>query len=372
MTVKSPFTQLPSHSSQPADPGIPSIVHRLAGSLSDGRKVGGWTFSNGRGMACEVLEYGGILSRLWVPDRDGNAVDVLLGFDRLEDWEQKNDSYFGAIAGRVAGRIPGGRLRIEGREFQLTRNDRGNHLHGGLVGLDKRVWSSKPMVDGQGSLGVCLRYVSPDGEEGYPGEVRIAVSYWLTAANELVFETEAASDQVTPVSLAQHGYFNLAGQASGPAVDHRVRIFADEVMTTDETMTPLGNAEGVDGMAADLRTGRRIGEVLPELWQKHGDLYRLGRDGEMKVAARVTDPGSGREMVVSTTHGFMQFYAAGHLDGNLRGKGGVVYPPHAGLCFECQGYPDPGAGFGSVLVKPGEVQCHRTIYGFATSTEDLR
>jgi aldose 1-epimerase len=344
----------------------PSVEHRLAGTLYDGREVGAWTLSNGHGMACQILEYGATLTQLWVPDRNGVAVDVLLGFDRLEDWEKRNESYFGVVAGRVAGRIPNGILRIEGREFHLSKNDRGNHLHGGLAGLDKRLWPGETVTDGKGAVGVRLGYISPDGEEGYPGEVRMTVTYWLTAAGELVFETEAESDQVTPITLAQHGYFNLAGEASGAATDHVVWIFSDEVMKTDGNMTPLGIAESVDGMAADLRSGRRIGEALPLIWQEHGDLYRLGRDGEMKVAAKITEPASGREMIVSTTHGFLQFYGGGHLDGTTRGKGGVAYPRHAGLCFECQGYSDPGAGFGDTLLRPGEVQRHRTIYGFAT------
>lgn len=342
------------------------VEHRVAGTLSDGREVGAWTLRNGHGMACEVMEYGATLSQLWVPDRKGVAVDVLLGFDRLENWEKRNESFFGVVAGRVAGRIPNGILRIAGREFHLAKNDRGNHLHGGLIGLDKRLWLGEAVTDGTGAVGVRLRYISPDGEEGYPSEVRMAVTYWLTAAGELVFETEAESDQVTPIALAQHSYFNLAGEASGAATDHIVQIFSAEVMKTDEIMTPLGIAEPVDGMAADMREGRRIGDVLPLIWQEHGDLYRLGRDGEMKIAAKITDPLSGREMTVSTTHGFMQFYAAGHLDGTTRGKNGAAYPRHAGLCFECQGYPDPGAGFGDTLLKPGEIQRHRTVYGFSS------
>lgn len=343
----------------------PRVEHRVTGSLSDGREVGAWTLQNGHGMACEVLGYGATLSQLWVPDRNGVAVDVLLGFDQLEDWEKRNESFFGVVAGRVAGRIPNGILRIAGREFHLTQNDRGNHLHGGQVGLDKRLWSGETVTDGKGNVGVRLGYISQDGEEGYPGEVRMAVTYWLTAAGELVFETKAESDQVTPITLAQHGYFNLAGEGSGAATDHVVQIFSDEVMKTDEIMTPLGIAEPVDGMAADLRTGKRIGDALPAIWQEHGDLYHLGREGEMKVAAKIKEPVSGREMVVSTTHGFMQFYTAAHLDGTTRGKGGAAYPRHAGLCFECQGYSDPGAGFGDTLLKPGEVQRHRTVYGFS-------
>jgi len=356
----------------PTEAGTPRVEHRLAGRLSDGREVSAWTLSNGQGLAGEVLGYGAILSRLWVPDRRGVAVDVLLGFDGLEDWEKRNASYFGVVAGRNAGRIPGGLLRFGGREFRLAQNDGENHLHGGVVGLDKRIWSGEKVSGGGGSVGVRLSYLSPHGEEGYPGNVRLAATYWLTQAGELVFETEAESDQLTPISLAQHGYFNLSGEQSGPATDHMVRILADETMSTDEKMTPLGQAEPVGGTAADLRRDRRIGDVIPGLWKQHGDLYRVGRDGEMKEVARVTDPASGRTMAVRTTHGFIQLYAAGHLDGSVRGKGGVAYPRHAGLCFECQGYPDPGAGFGDTLVRPGKVQRHRTVYAFATNRENLR
>jgi aldose 1-epimerase len=316
-------------------------------------------------MELEILSYGAAVRRLAVPDGRGDLVDVVLGHETMDGWEHANESYFGVIAGRIAGRVPGGRLEFEGREYQLAGNDRGNHLHGGPEGLDKRLWQGESLTMEDGTVGVRMCYHSPDGEGGYPGAVELSATYWLTPDDSFVLETEARADQVTPISLAQHSYFNLAGAGNGSAEGHVVRIFADHVVTTDEKMTPLGIAETVEGKAADLRQPRLLKEVIPELWQQHGDLYQLSGDEGLKPAARVLDPQSGRGMEVSTTQNFLQFYTAAHLDGSLVGKGGKAYPRHGGLCFECQGYPDPSAGLGDILVRPGQMQRHKTVYAFS-------
>jgi len=335
---------------------------RPYGTLADGSAVEAWTLRGRGGMVLEVLTYGGAVRRLELPGPGGVRTDVVLGFDDLADWESSNQSYFGVIAGRVAGRIPGGLLRVGDECFQLPCNEGANHLHGGGRGLDKRVWSAEPAVADGGSVALRLRYLSPAGEEGYPGAVELSATYTVTPDNRMIFETEAVSDRVTPVSLAQHSYFNLAGE--GSVADHELQVFASRRMTTDENLTPLGVDEPVEGQAADLRRPRRLGEVIPELWKCHGDLYWLDSDEPLKPAARVVHPPSGRTLEVSTSHDFVQFYAAAHLDGSLRGKGGRGYVRNAGLCLECQGYPDPGAGFGEILVRPGEPQRHRTIYAF--------
>jgi len=342
-----------------------SWTRRSYGSLTDGSEVEAWSLHGAGGLEMEILSYGAAICRLAVPDGDGGLVDVVLGYETMDGWERANESYFGVIAGRIAGRVPGGRLAFEGQEYQLACNDRGNHLHGADSGLDKCLWEGEPLTREDGTVGVRMRYRSLDGEGGYPGTVEISATFLLTPDNAFVFETEARADQVTPISLAQHSYFNLAGAGHGSAEGHLVQIFAEQVMSTDETMTPLGVTEAVEGTAADLRQPRLLAEVIPGLWQEHGDLYRLSGEVGLKPAARVSDPQSGRVMKVSTTHDFLQFYTAAHLDGSLIGKGGQVYPKHGGLCFECQGYPDPSAGFGDILVRPGQVQRHRTIYAFS-------
>ena len=342
-----------------------SWTRRSYGCLTDGREVEAWALRGAGGMEMEILSYGAAVSRLAVPDGNGGLVDVVLGHDTMEGWEQANDSYFAVIAGRIAGRVPGGRLAFEGQEYQLACNDRGNHLHGAEGGLDKCLWEGEPLTLEDGTVGVRMRYRSPDGEGGYPGTVEISATFLLPPDNAFVFETEASADQVTPISLAQHSYFNLAGAGYGSAEDHVVQIFAEEVMRTDEKMTPLGVAAAVEGTAADLRQPRLLAEVIPGLWQEHGDLYQLSGAEGLKPAARVLDPQSGRVMEVSTTHDFLQFYTAAHLDGSFIGKGGMAYPKHGGLCFECQGYPDPSAGFGDILVRPDQGQKHRTIYAFS-------
>lgn len=342
-----------------------SLARRSYGCLSDGREVETWILRGAGGMELEILSYGAAVRRLAVPDGKGDLVDVVLGHETMDGWEQANESYFAVIAGRIAGRVPGGRLLFDGQKYQLACNDRGNHLHGGPEGLDKRLWQGESVAMEDGTVGVRMRYRSPDGEGGYPGTVEIFATFLLTPDNAFVFETEASADQLTPVSLAQHSYFNLGGAGNGSAEGHVVQIFADHVMSTDETMTPLGRSAVVDGTAADLRQARVLAEVIPGLWQQHGDLYQLSGAEDLKPAARVFDPQSGRVMEVSTTHDFLQFYTAAHLDGSILGKGGVAYPKHGGLCFECQGYPDPSAGFGDILVQPGQMQRHRTIYAFS-------
>jgi aldose 1-epimerase len=317
------------------------------------------------GMEVEILSYGAAVRRLALPNGMGGLVDVVLGHETMDAWEHRNDSYFGVIAGRVAGRIPSGHLAFDGQTYQLPCNDRGNHLHGGEAGLAKRLWTGAPFVEDDGTVGLRMHYTSVDGEGNYPGTLELTITYLVTPDNALVFETEAQSDQTTPFTLAQHSYFNLAGESSGSAQGHVAQIFSDHVMATDETMTPLGYAESVDGKAADLRQARPLADVIPGLPHQHGDIYQLKKSRELALVARFMDPVSGRSMDVSTTHDYLQFYTAAHLDGSLKGKNGTAYPKHAGMCFECQGYPDPAAGFGDILVRPDQVQRHTTVYAFS-------
>jgi aldose 1-epimerase len=361
----------PPCQSPPLFPSLSMPTSREFGALPDGRIVLSWRLQNSSGASLEVIDYGGIVTHLRVPDREGKLADVVLGFDTLEPY-LAGHPYFGVIAGRVAGRITGGRFEIDGREYALALNDPPNHLHGGVVGFDKKLWTAEPVSRADGADSVRLLLESPDGDEGYPGNVKAAVTFTLTASNEFIFETEVSSDRSTPASLTHHSYFNLAGEGTGPVTDHELRIFADTFAPTDAAMTLLGRHESVV-QGGDFREPRRIGEVLPNVLGAHGDLYFVDRpDGDhttLLPAARVREPRSGRVMGVLTTEDCVQFYSGVALDGSLVGKSGKGYTKHGGFCLECEGYPD-GAnvpGLGDIIVHPGKPRRHTTIYAFSTN-----
>ena len=342
-----------------------SIAKSPFGHLPNGELVEKYDLTNRAGMKVSVITYGGIIQSLRLPDRAGMMADVVLGFDDLDSYV-KGHPYFGCITGRVAGRISGGKFRIDGRDYLLAINNGPNHLHGGLTGLDKRLWKAETLPDG-----VSLRYRSTDGEEGYPGNLDIAVTYRLTDSNELIIESDVVSDQVTPVNLTNHTYFNLAGEGAGSIEDHVLQIFADEFVPADNDLTLSGRRESVAGQANDLREPRRLGDVMSELHLHHGDNYLLRPPGDKGLAmvACVRDPASGRQLEILTNDTNLQFYTGFFLDGTLTGKSGKPYDPHAGLCLECQGYPDGVAHpeLGDILVLPGHPQRRMTIYNFTTA-----
>lgn len=330
------------------------------GRLPSGEAVVLHELQNASGASVSILNYGGIVQSVCVPDREGRLGDVVLGFPDLGSYLERHP-FFGCITGRVAGRISGGRFQVDGRDYQLVVNDPPNHLHGGITGLDRRLWQAE--VDGERLV---LRYHSPDGEEGYPGAVDFTVAYGWTDGNELVIETEAVSDQPTPVSLTNHSYFNLAGEGGGSVVGHAVQILADDFVGADETMTLSGRREAVDGSPNDLRMPKVLGEVLPHLHKHHGANYLLRSLEGVVPVARVTEPRTGRTLGVRTDESNMQLYTGSHLDGTFTGKCGRPYGKHEGICFECQGYPD-GAAYpelGDIIVHPGRPQRRTTIYAF--------
>lgn len=340
---------------------------RIFGELPDGETVVAFTLAGAAGASMEVLTYGGIVSAIRMPDRDGHLADVVLGFDSLEPY-LAGHPYFGAIAGRVAGRIPGGRFTLEGKTYELVKNDGPNHLHGGLRGLDKRVWKVEPNERPDGNDSIRLTYLSPDGEEGYPGEAFFCLNYTLTQNNDFIIESEVTCDRLTPVSLTHHSYFNLAGEGSGDIFDHELTIFADRVFLVEEWMTPIGRTEAVAGSVRDFLSPRRLGDAIPHLLGRHGDCYPLPGGQELFLAAQLSDPASGRVLAVSTNERCLQLYTAVNLACPSAGKSGRPYLPFAGLCLECEGYP---AGvdfpeFGSILVSPGQPRRRTTRYAFST------
>lgn len=339
---------------------------RLFGFLPSGEPVYIHTLTNPTGASVSILTLGGIVTSLRMPDRSGAFADVVLGFDNLEAYVAGHP-YFGAIAGRVAGRITGACFTLDGVTYPLAANDGLNHLHGGLRGFDKHLWSAASFTRPDGAPSLRLSRLSPDGEEGYPGNVTVSVTYTLTADNALIIDSEASTDRPTPFSLTHHSYFNLGGEASGSVANHTLQIHADTYAPADTAMTLLGRREPVTA-ANDFRQTRRVDDAIPQLHQGHGDLYFLPPAVEHREAARLEEPASGRTLTVSTTEACIQLYTGSSLDGTLTGKSGVPYAPHAGLCLECEGYPD-GANtpaLGDIILRPGAPLRHTTVYAFST------
>jgi aldose 1-epimerase len=345
----------------------------LFGILPTGESVEAYTLTNSSGLSLQAITYGATVASLRAPDRYGDLGDVVLGFDDLESYVASH-ACLGAIAGRVAGRITGARFKLDGRAHELAANDPPNHLHGGLVGFNRRLWSATPISRNDGAASLQFSYHSPDGEEGYPGAVDVRVTYTLTDDNAFVMETQATTDRATPFSLTQHSYFNLAGEGSGTIEGHEVQILADDYAPTDERMTLLGRRESIAGQGNDFNKRRRLADALPHIFQAHGDLYFLSpcnaKDSPLqpRLAARVFEPVSGRMLTVSTTEDCLQFYTGASLDASLVGKSGRSYCRFAGLCLECEGYSD-GANspaLGDIILRPGQLYRQTTVYAFST------
>ncbi len=334
-----------------------------------------YTLKNAHGLEVRVLDYGGIIVSLRVPDRVGNFDDIVLGFDSLADYLRVSP-YFGAIVGRYGNRIARGRFTLDGRTYTLATNDGPNHVHGGLNGFDKVVWGVSPF-ERQDSVGLLLRYTSPDGEEGYPGTLHATVTYTLTEANELIFDYHATTDRATPVNLTQHSYFNLAGNGRADVLGHMVTLNADSFTPVDSTLIPTGEIRSVAGTPFDFRTPAAIGARIDQddeqlryargydhnfVLNQRGDDRRAGAT----PAARVYEPSSGRVMEIYTTEPGLQFYSGNFLDGTLRGKKGARYGRRSGLAMETQHFPDSPnhSQFPSTILVPGREYRSRTVLRF--------
>lgn len=340
------------------------------GRLKDGTLIEQCALSNGAGMDVRVLTYGGILSSIVVPDRDGRPGNVVLGFDRLDDYV-KRSPYFGAIAGRYANRIANAAFTLDGRTHALNANEGRNTLHGGRAGFDKRVWKATPL--GAGAL--ALERVSADGEEGFPGRLEVRVVYTVTPDHELRIDYAAVTDRPTVVNLTSHSYFNLAG--AGTALDHRLTLFAEHYTPIGPGAIPNGEVLPVHGTPFDFRTARVIGERIREAHPQllHGRGYdhnwmlaRRSSDGQPVPAARLEEARSGRVMEIFTTEPALQFYSGNYLDGTLVGSGGQCYRQGDGLCLETQHHPDAPnqPQFPSTVLRPGEVYRSTTVHRFST------
>lgn len=337
--------------------------------MHDGRAVKVWTLRNANGMVAKLTNFGTILMELHVPDRKGVAADVVLGFDKPEDY-YGGHPYFGATAGRVANRIANASFTLDGTVFPLTANNGPHSLHGGTKGFDKFVWDATSGDDDDGAW-VAFRRTSPDGEEGFPGTLQATVLLRLTPRNELRVEMEATTDKPTLVNLVHHSYWNLAGHASGDVLGQELRLFCDRYTPGDATLVPKGTIEPVAGTPYDFTKPKRIGL---DLAKTGGDPAGYdtnfvvdGKIGELRPVARAVDPESGRVMEVFATEPGVQLYTGNFLDGSVKGKGGAVYRKHAGFCLETQKYPDAvhHPEWPSPVLRPGQTYRHVMVHRFS-------
>lgn len=339
------------------------------GTTKNGEKVTLYTLSNGRGMEAKIIDYGGTIVSLTAPDREGKFADVVLGFDTLQDYETRSP-FFGCVAGRYANRIGKGKFTLDGKEYTLAVNNGANHLHGGKVGFDKKVWKSRAITKSNGA-GVEMTYTSPDGEEGYPGKLTCKMTYVLTSDNALEIEYEASTDAPTVVNLTNHSYFNLAGEGSGSIVNHVVTINADQFTPTDEGLIPTGEKQSVAGTPLDFTSpqsiGARIGSSAAPIRYGQGYDHNFVLNGSgLKTAARVKEPNSGRVLEVLTTEPGVQFYTGNHMKRLAGAKNGHTYDFRHGFCFETQHFPDSPnkPAFPSTVLRPGDSYQHTCIYKF--------
>jgi aldose 1-epimerase len=336
---------------------------------ADRREVTAHTLTNAGGVEVRAMTYGAIILSVKVPDRSGVLADVVLGYDRLEDYLARNP-YFGAVVGRYGNRIAKGQFSLDGRTYPLVRNNGVNHLHGGTKGFDKCVWQATASTSG---ASVTFSRTSPDGEEGYPGNLDATVSYTLTDANDLVIEYRATTDRATPINLTQHTYFNLAGDGAADILAHELTIYADRYTPADSTQIPLGEIAPVDGTPLDFRKSTAIGARIDQAHEQlalaggYDQNWVLNRGGDgLCPAARVIERTSGRTLEVATTEPGMQFYSGNRLDGSITGKGRHVYGRRGGLCLETQHFPDSPnhANFPSSILRPGQEYSTTTIFTF--------
>jgi aldose 1-epimerase len=343
------------------------------GTTPDGQAVELYTLANDKGARARIMTYGGTIVSLEVPGRDGKIDDVVLGFDTLDEYI-KDSPHFGCICGRYANRIGKARFVLDGVEYTLAKNNRENHLHGGTKAFDKKVWQTDP-VEQPKAVGMKMRYLSRDGEEGYPGNLSCTVTCLLTDDNSLQIEYEARTDKPTPVNLTNHSYFNLVGQGNGDILNHVLTIHADQFTPTDEGQIPTGELRSVKGTPLDFTRPTAVGARIAQedeslrIGSGYDHNWVLGCCGHsLTLAAEVYEPRSGRVMQVLTTEPGIQLYTGNFLDGHHRGKGGRTYVRRGGLCLETQHFPDSPnkPAFPSTILRPGQVYRTKTLYAFST------
>lgn len=343
------------------------------GTTKGGEAVELYTLKSDAGLVAKVMTRGATLVELHVPDKDGNVADVVFGFDDVSGYESDANSYFGCSTGRVCNRIAKGRFSLDGKEYELAINNEPNHLHGGVErSLDKVVWKARPYANDRGT-GVGFRYRSPDGEEGYPGNLDVVVTYFVPKdGNRVNIRYKATTDQATPVNLTNHAYFNLEGHGSATIGEHGLRINADKYTPTDDTLIPTGKIADVADTPLDFRKFKRIGKDIEQLtstaalgYDHNFVLNEPEEAGKMRLAAILRHGATGRAMRIMTTEPGIQFYSGNFLTG-ATGKGGKTYAHRSACCLETQHYPDSvnQPSFPSTILKPGEEFTSQTLLMF--------
>jgi aldose 1-epimerase len=346
-----------------------SVKKEVYGDI-DGHGVERYTLTNKNGLWLNVITYGAIITELHVPDKAGKLGDIVLGFDKLEDYV-KSSPYFGATVGRVANRIGNAKFELEGKTYQLAANDKPHHLHGGKKGWDKVVWNAEPVEGATDGAALKLTYTSPDGEEGYPGTVTATTLYTLTDDNALKVEMSATTDKPTLVNMAHHSYWNLAGHTSGSIKDHVLQLNASQY-TPAVGFVPNGQIATVKDTPFDFSSPKAIGKDLlaaggkptgfDHNWVVEGDAHKL------RTVAKLSDPSSGRVMTIEADQPGIQFYSGNFLDGTAIGKGGTAYPQYSGLCLETQKFPNSinvPEWRNEVILAPGQSYKHVMIHRFS-------
>jgi aldose 1-epimerase len=357
---------LPGKEAQSSTKSSAHVDKAVFGTMPDGTKIESFTITNAVGSSAKVITYGASLAELHVPDRNGKLGDVVLGFDNLDGYLGKHP-HFGGTIGRYGNRIAKGKFTLDGKEYQLALNNGPNSLHGGPTGFDKRVWKGEALEKKDGAA-VRFTYLSKDGEENFPGNLTVSVTYTLTNTNELKLEYSAETDKDTVVNLTNHSYFNLAG--SGDILKYILYLNADKYTPVDSTLIPTGEIASVEGTPVDFRKPIEIGAHIAEIKDIGGYDHNFvvnGQAGTRRLAARVTEPSSGREMEVWTTEPAVQFYSSIGLNGSIVGKGGAAYPKYGAICLETQHFPDSPnrVNFPSTVLKPGTKFHSETIYKFS-------
>ncbi|MBK8477931.1 MAG: galactose mutarotase [Opitutaceae bacterium] len=354
-----------------------TVAMREFGQTKAGEPVMLYTLTNANGLTTDITNYGGIMTRLFVPDSSGKLGDILLGFNTVDEYIAKTP-YFGALIGRVGNRIAHGKFTLDGKTYTLALNDKPGeipcNLHGGIAGFDKVLWQAEPVIK-DNAPGLKLHRVSPDGEEGFPGNLDVTVTYWLTNANELKIEYRATTDKATPINLTQHNYYNLRGDGNGDILGHLLTINGSKTTPVNAGLIPTGELAPVAGTPFDFLTPTAMGKNINADNQQikygpgfdHNWVLDRKTAKDLELAATVYEPTTGRVMEVWTQEPDLQFYAGNFLDGTLVGKNGKTYQYRTGFCLETQHAPDSinQPKFPSTVLRPGEVYSTVTVYRFS-------
>ncbi len=341
-------------------------ITQKAFGKADNKDIFLFSLTNTNGIEVKITNYGAIITSIRMPDRAGKYGDIVLGYDSLDQYIA-NNPYFGAIVGRYANRISKGRFTLKGKEHQLSVNNGKNSLHGGLKGFDKVVWEPRIFNQGQTGNVLELSYLSKDGEEGYPGNLQVKVTYTLNDNDELITLIEAETDKPTPVNLCNHSYFNLS-EADTSILGHILTLYADFYTEVDGDLIPTGRMPSVSGTPMDFNTSNAIGERIDKVRGGYDHNFVLDKTrGNLEMAAQLYDPRSGRQLEILTTQPGIQFYSGNFLDGTIKGKKGKIYHKHYGLCLETQHFPDSPnhPSFPNTILKPGEKFSEKTIFRFS-------